>query len=120
MAGHLLVVDDDPDIRGVLVLILAGEGWRVITARDGQEALGAIAADPPRLVLLDLSMPIVDGWAVLATLRERCIDVPVIVLTAGTGADAAALTPPAVAALQKPFDVDDLLAAVSRALAASG
>jgi CheY-like chemotaxis protein len=83
----------------------------VITAWGGQEALRAIAADPPRLVLLDLSMPIVDGWAVLATLRERRIDVPVIVLTAGTNADEAARTPPAVGALQKPFDVDDLLAA---------
>ncbi len=120
MRGHLLVVEDDPDIRAVLVLILAGEGWRVTTARDGQEALEAIAADPPHLILLDLGMPILDGWAVLAFLREHRAGVPVVVLTAGPDACEAARTPPVAAALEKPFDVDEVLAAVSFALPANG
>ncbi|HEY7293535.1 MAG TPA: response regulator [Dehalococcoidia bacterium] len=114
MSGHVLVVDDDPDIRGLLVAILQGEGWTVATATNGEEALARIAADRPRLVLLDLSMPRMSGWEVLATLQADQISVPVIVMTAGTRAYDAAAAMHAAGALSKPFELDDLLTIVAR------
>ncbi len=119
MSGHVLVVDDDPDIRNLLTTILQNEGWAVATAKNGEEALAQIAADRPRLVLLDLSMPIVSGWEVLATLQENRVAVPVIVMTAGIRARDEAEMLHAAGALPKPFELDDLLDVVARCIGAS-
>jgi CheY-like chemotaxis protein len=78
------VVDDDPALRDVLGSVLAEDGWRVVTASDGGEALASVERDHPSAMVLDLMIPRVDGFEVLRTLREQPAtrDLPVIVVTA--------------------------------------
>jgi DNA-binding response OmpR family regulator len=107
--GHILVVDDDPDIRLLLRLELSAEGHHISEAGDGRQALAAIAADPPDLVLLDIMMPEVDGWEVLRQLdHEACP--PVVVITALASADdrhtGELLELGAIDVVAKPFDPD--------------
>ena len=82
--GDVLVVDDDPDTRQRMRTVLEKDGWTVTEAVDGQEALDHVARAVPRLILLDLTMPVMDGFTFLHALRERpgCADIPVVVLTA--------------------------------------
>ena len=88
--GGILVVDDDADNRARLRHVLERNGWRVVEAENGQAALDHIAREVPQLVLLDLTMPVMDGFAFLHALRNRpgCADVPVVVLTARDLSDA--------------------------------
>ena len=83
-AGDILVVDDDPDARARLRQVLTRQGWTVSEAGNGQEALDLVLHAPPQLILLDLTMPVMDGFAFLHELRARpgCGDIPVVVLTA--------------------------------------
>ena len=81
---RVLVVDDDDDIRLLLEELLRGAGYGVSTARDGRAALRTFHADPTDLVVLDLSMPELDGFETLERLRDLS-DVPVILLTARGG-----------------------------------
>ncbi len=83
-AGDILVVDDDPDARLRLRTVLERNGWTVDEAVNGQDALDRVAAGPPQLILLDLTMPLMDGFAFLHALRQRpgCEHIPVVVLTA--------------------------------------
>ena len=78
---HILVVDDDPDIRGLLRELLDRRGFSVAEARDGQEALRVFFDERPDLVFLDVAMPGLDGWQTLERIRELS-DVPVVMLTA--------------------------------------
>ncbi|WP_237476864.1 response regulator [Lichenibacterium dinghuense] len=82
--GEVLVVDDDPGVRERLRTVLERAGYSVGEAGDGAEALGRVAHGPPRAILLDLTMPVMDGFAFLHALRERpgCADIPVIVFSA--------------------------------------
>jgi two-component system phosphate regulon response regulator PhoB len=85
VAGErVLVVDDEPDILSILVYQLSREGFRVSTAVNGQSAIAAAIEDPPDLLVLDLMLPVVDGYEVLKTLRrsERTANVPILLLTA--------------------------------------
>jgi two-component system response regulator MprA len=80
----VLVVDDDKDIRESLVEILRDEGYEVTSACNGAEALEAIDRRAPDVMLLDLMMPVVNGWEVLETLRLRGTHpkLPVVILSA--------------------------------------
>ncbi|MFZ5482167.1 MAG: response regulator [Myxococcota bacterium] len=78
----ILVVEDDEALRELVERALSREGWPVVSARDGREAIERLGEGVPSLVLLDLAMPVVDGFAVLAHLKEHHIEVPVIVVTA--------------------------------------
>jgi DNA-binding response OmpR family regulator len=69
----VLIVDDDPDLRGMLAFTLADQGFVVREARDGEEALAALADDPPDCMVLDLMMPRVDGFEVLERMRSQGI-----------------------------------------------
>jgi PAS domain S-box-containing protein len=82
--GGVLVVDDDPDTRTRLRAVLERNGWTVTEAGNGQEALEQVQAAPPQLIVLDLTMPVVDGFAFLQALRSDTLhrDIPVVVLTA--------------------------------------
>ncbi|MGI4800639.1 MAG: response regulator [Janthinobacterium lividum] len=82
--GDVLVVDDDADTRERLRTVLEKNGWTVAEASNGAEALEQIRLGVPRVILLDLTMPVMDGFAFLQELREQpgCLDVPVVVLTA--------------------------------------
>ncbi len=83
-AGDVLVVDDDPDARARLRQVLTRNGWTVAEAANGQEALDKVLHAPPQLILLDLTMPVMDGFTFLHELRTRpgCRHIPVVVLTA--------------------------------------
>ncbi|MBI2001674.1 MAG: response regulator [candidate division NC10 bacterium] len=86
---RILVVDDDALIRQFLEDQLTGEGYLVSTAREGEEALAKVAAEPPDLILLDVMMPKVDGFEVCRRLKsdERTILIPVVMVTALTATD---------------------------------
>ncbi len=79
--GKLLVVDDDPEVRGMLSRLLEVEGYKVTEAMTGAEAIGSLASTQPDLVILDVMLTSEDGFDVLAAIR-RTSDVPVILVTA--------------------------------------
>jgi len=85
MAYKILVVDDDPDILEAVALILESQGYEVITARDGIEGLASLRAEQPDLMILDLMMPKMDGFAVCKELQDprwsKYKDVPILILT---------------------------------------
>jgi CheY-like chemotaxis protein len=102
--ASVLVVDDDPDIRESLGSILTEEGYFVRTARNGVEALQRMADQPPDLVLLDLMMPVLDGWHVMRIVRAdpRLRHTPIIVLSALSGLECAGY-------VQKPISLPKLI-----------
>ncbi len=83
-AGTVLVIDDDQDTRDRLRGFLKKDGWAVIEAENGQVGLDCVVATRPEVILLDLTMPVMDGFTFLQRLRDRpdCHDIPVVVLTA--------------------------------------
>jgi DNA-binding NtrC family response regulator len=115
---HVLVVDDDDDIRDVLYDFFMEEGYQVSLARNGEEALVALEREHNLVVLLDLSMPGIDGAGVLGALQaQQRRDHQVVVMTAGQrGAQTQGwLASGAVqAVVQKPFNIDRLLLLVER------
>jgi len=78
---RLLVVDDEPDIREVTSAMLAEDGYEVLTARDGQEALEILPQFRPDLVVTDLRMPRLSGFELLKIMRERFPRLPVIAVS---------------------------------------
>jgi len=70
MPKKILVVDDDPDIRDVVTVILESRGYEIVTACDGIECLAALRAEKPDLMVIDLLMPKMDGFAVLKELQD--------------------------------------------------
>ncbi len=114
----ILVAEDDRAIRFSLACSLKADGYRVIEAGDGDEALARIEQDQPDAVLLDLKMPGRDGLAVLAKLGPALADLPVIVITAYGGSAAAieAMRRGAYDYLTKPFDLDEVQLTLKRAL----
>jgi two-component system, chemotaxis family, chemotaxis protein CheY len=109
----VLLAEDDPEIRDLLEDILEEQGYDVIPARTGTQALSFLHANaetPPEFVLLDLMMPIVTGWQVLQEMRNdpRLAQVPVIILSG------AAQDKPqgANAFLRKPFSIDQLFSVI--------
>jgi CheY-like chemotaxis protein len=117
IARRVLVVDDDPDMVHVIRTTLQDEGLLVETAADGREALVAVQDEPPELVVLDMTLPVVDGRGVAERLRqEHGQELPVLVITADGRAAAKARQVGAYAYLRKPFELDDLVDAVWRGL----
>lgn len=114
--SRILVVDDDPAIRGMVSDVLDFEGYPVEAVADGEEALQAILRVRPGLVLLDMRMPVLDGWGVAAELRRLGVRVPVVVMTAAQDAYRWAREIGADAYLAKPFDLPELLSVVHRHL----
>ncbi len=116
-AKHVLVVDDEQALQALFAHVLADAGFCVDVAGDGREALSKIAAHPPDLILLDIMMPVMDGWEVLARLDKIPGHPPVIVLSAHPNVERAAGAG-AVACLGKPFSLSVLLARCHEAVAA--
>jgi len=119
---RILLVEDDPGLRDTLAEVLAERGYDVTCVCDGLAALAELGGHPPpSVILLDLAMPVMDGWAFRREQRRdpRIAKIPTIVLSASLGLDSGAVDALGVAAmLSKPFDLDRLLAAVERARAA--
>jgi CheY-like chemotaxis protein len=119
--AHLLVVEDDPDIRESLVEVLQDEGYRVSAAGDGQQALDVLeaASESPALILLDLMMPVMNGFqfreAQLA--RAEWAAIPVLVITADANAKAKAGSLKAAGLLQKPLKIQPLLDLIAQLIA---
>jgi two-component system, chemotaxis family, chemotaxis protein CheY len=113
--GPVLVVDDDESIRQFIRLALTMEGYEVLTAADGQAALDAVTARPPRLILLDMRMPVMDGWGFARAYRQRPgPHAAIVVLTAARDAAASAAAVEADDFLPKPFELKELLRLVAR------
>src|SRR5256884_5942254 len=122
MGTPVLVVDDEPDIAGILADRLQTTGLDVQVAHDGEEALLAIQQNPPGLVFLDIQMPKLNGIEVLKRVRKEWQDLPVIIMTAyGTIAGAVeAMKEGATDFVTKPFDIDHIKIVIDRALAQRG
>jgi two-component system response regulator MprA len=110
----VLVVDDDPGISNSLGRVLRREGYSVALAPDGEAALTSIAGSPPAVVILDVSMPKLDGLSVCRRLRAQGDKTPILLLTArhSLGDRVAGLDAGADDYLIKPFALDELLARV--------
>jgi PAS domain S-box-containing protein len=82
-AQTILVIDDDPTVRGLMTRLLSREGFCVVTAADGEEGLRLARQSPPDLITLDIMMPRVDGWDVMATLKSDPVlaDIPIFLVT---------------------------------------
>jgi CheY-like chemotaxis protein len=108
------VVDDDPAIRDLVADALQDEGYVVTTAANGAEAVEAIEQRRPSLVLLDMRMPVLDGWGFAQAMRERGVRLPIVVMTAAEDARRWCDEIGGDACLSKPFDLDELFGAVAR------
>jgi CheY-like chemotaxis protein len=111
----ILIVDDDTDVREVLGELLADEGYETRMCPNGRAALDMLRGGArPRLILLDLMMPVMDGWQFRAEqLRDAALrNIPVVVMTASRGINREDLGDAEV--LQKPVGLGDILEAVAR------
>lgn len=122
MSAHLLVVDDEENLRSMLAAALAHHGFEISTAADGKEALTAVGRDRPDLIVLDVMMPEVDGFEVCRRLRRDGDTTPVLFLTArdATQDKVEGLRLGADDYLQKPFSLDELVARVEAVLRRAG
>ena len=118
MNARLLIVDDEPTIRELLATSLRFAGFDVSTAADGRGALQAAADDAPDLVVLDVMLPDLDGFAVTQRLRERGQHAPVLFLTArdGTADKVAGLTVGGDDYVTKPFSLEEVVARIKAIL----
>jgi len=113
--GPVLVVDDDQDILYSMDMALSDEGYEVLTASDGAEALTVLQQHVPKVILLDMRMPVMDGWQFAeAYRRQPGPHAPIVVVTAARDAAARAAEIEVEGVLPKPFRIDDLLQMVDR------
>jgi len=120
--SSILVVDDDPDIRDLVREVLEFDGYEVSEAQDGAVALEQIHQHRPDLVLLDLGMPVMDGWTFLKQCcgEPDCRGVPVVVMSAVARQPGRPSIPERITHfLHKPFELTDLQSTVAQLLAAS-
>ena len=120
---RVLVVDDDPSIVELLTFTLTLEGYAVMAAANGMEAISAAQVDRPDVMLLDVMMPLMDGFAVVRALKrfDDTRDIPVVILTARAARDLeSGDSAGADGYLTKPVDVARLLGEISRVLDPAG
>ena len=110
---RVLVVDDDPDIRELLVSVLADDGYEAASARDGRDALDVLDRWPADVIVLDLMMPVMDGWTFAARMKEKWT-IPIVVLSAATEVRKHAAQLGAADVIPKPFDIETLLPCIAR------
>ena len=110
---QVLVADDDAAVRGAVAGVLTDEGYDVTAVTNGQEALDHCQEAPPDLVLLDLMMPVMDGFEFLRRGGDGC-RAPVIVMSAGFRKGQLPAGSGAVGFIEKPFDFTELVATVQQ------
>ena len=115
MQENVLVVDDHPEIRDLMVKILERRGYGVSTASDGHDALTQFALARPDLVITDLSMPGLNGYQ-LCRLIRGISSVPVLIMSAQKGVEEKAYEMGADAFVSKPFDMEALWAEIDELL----
>ena len=106
---RVLVVDDEAAIRYTVRDVLSDAGYQVAVAEHGAQALVEVSRERPHVILLDLMMPVMDGW----TFLRHCEDIPVVLMSATYNLKGTDARPPVQGILPKPFDLDDLLALVA-------
>jgi len=117
VTGHVLVVDDDPDMLDTITMVLEAAGYATRTATNGREALDEVAEHTPGLILLDMLMPIMNGWECARELRGRYAhSLPIVVVTAAEHARMRAEEVDADDVLAKPFDIHELRRIVAQHL----
>jgi two-component system, OmpR family, response regulator RpaA len=119
--SRVLIIEDEPVLARLLQLLVEVEGYETIVADDGIRGFAAAQRQAPDAILMDLMMPVMDGYGTLEALRtdERTADIPVVVLSA-IASDTArqrCIDSGAVAIVRKPFDSEHLLGALGDALA---
>ena len=115
---RVLVVDDEPAIRHAVEAVLVDEGFVVATAPDGAAALTAVETVRPDAILLDLRMPVMDGYAFLAAYRVRPEPRAAVIVCSTSAKLAGTVDLGATAYLRKPFDIDELISVIYRLAAA--
>ena len=110
----ILVVDDEPAILDMIAELLGYEGYQVFTTSQGSVALAQAKNNPPALILLDLMMPGMSGWQVIAALKAspQTRAIPIVVLSARRDLPMIANDLGIVSFLAKPFDIDELISVV--------
>jgi CheY-like chemotaxis protein len=116
---QILVVEDDDAIRGLVSDVLRDDGYQVLEACNGLEGLEQVSRRTPDLIVLDLMMPIMDGWTFVEECRRKpgCEGIPIVVTSASHDLSRTAERLRSFGVrtcLAKPFDVDGLLALVER------
>jgi DNA-binding response OmpR family regulator len=108
-AKTVLVIDDDRDLLDLVSFALEDEGYKVETAANGREGLEKVRREMPDLILLDMKMPLMDGWQFAQEFHARFDEkAPIVVLTAAENARKRAAEIGAQGWIGKPFDLDDL------------
>ncbi len=116
-ARPILVDDDDDDVRRIVLETLEAEGWVVLAAPDGQQAIEQAVWQAPALVVLDVTLPVLDGYGVAGALRAaHGARLPILEMSGDGQVASKAQRIGAFAYLRKPFDLDDLVTAVRRGL----
>jgi len=119
MKKRILLADDDPGVRNSLAAALRSDGYAVLPAKDGQEALDMVSVSEIDLVLLDLNMPVKNGWDTFERLTAENPLLPIIIITARPNQLFTALSAGVGALLEKPLDIPTLLKTVNALLAES-
>ena len=115
----VMLIEDDDDLRELEAMLLERAGFRVVTAREGQEALERVAQEMPAVIFLDMRMPGMDGWAFAREFRAlHDHSAPIVVITAAASADKRAEEITADGFLGKPFGAADLMTVARRYLSA--
>lgn len=118
MAKKIMVVDDEPDILKVVIFRVKRLGHEVITATNGQEALDTAHKEKPDLILLDIRLPVMDGYEVCRRIKtdEKLKHIPIVFLTASSASKIAEKTKELKANdyLIKPFDPEELLKKIKK------
>jgi CheY-like chemotaxis protein len=110
----VLVVDDDPYLLNLIVDVLKIEGYPVVAAKNGAEAIRAISDTRPSVVLLDMQMPILDGWEFVQLVRNNGLKFPIVIMSGSHNAAGWAAEVGAEDYLGKPFELDDLTAKIAQ------
>ena len=119
MAHTILIADDHDDNRELLLLILLGAGYKVKEARNGSECLTLARSEPPDLIVMDLSMPVLDGWGVFRELKDDDLtrSIPCMAVTAHAELNRSqAMETGFDAYVSKPFSGDHLLKTIATLL----
>ena len=111
---HVLVVDDDPDIRALLVDVLSDEGYEARAANNGRDALAVIDDWHVDAIVLDLMMPVMDGWTFVEKLHASDRRIPIVILSAATQLEKHSASLGAIDFIPKPFDIEMLLPRIAR------
>lgn len=119
MSRPILLVEDDRAIARVIALTLQSEGFEVRTAADGKAGLEELSSGQFALLLLDLSLPVMDGWTLFREARGLGICVPTVIVSAH-GAQAACRELGAEGSIEKPFHPDELVLKVRQVIQEAG